>query len=45
MGYVWNKLYANFGGNRSRDTGFLAKTLESQSEVQIAPASKLFAGE
>ena len=44
MGYVWNNLCTNFEGNQPRGTGFQAKKLKCQSEVQTALAQKLIAG-
>ena len=44
MGNVWNNLHKNLGGNQSRNIGFNAKNLKSQSEVQTALVQKLIAG-
>ena len=44
MENVWNNLCANFRGNWSRNTGFRAKKLKCQSEVQTALARKLTEG-
>ena len=36
--------FSNFKSNQSHDTGFQAKKVKGQSEVQIALARKLIAG-
>ena len=45
MVHLWIILCVNSGGNRLRDTVFLAKKLKCQTEVRAALAHKLIAEE